>query len=128
MDDSPIKRSKTLDNDNPDITGLSQALAPACKCPRSFDLIIQWLRRDARINQRAHVLIVQTSLWNPPVMGLKQLTYAMGCLKFIARNDLHKMYPAEWNIMKPHFDNALRHSYEQATKRWSARQIMVAFH
>ena len=56
---------------------MSQALAPACKCPRTFDQIIQWLRRDALINQRALVLIVQTSLRNPPMMGLKQLTYSI---------------------------------------------------
>ena len=106
MDDSPIKQMKTLDADNPDIQGLSQALAPACKCPRSFEQITQWLRRDWRINQRALVLIVQTSLRNPPVIGLKQLSYAMECLKFIARNDLHKTYPVEWKIIRTHFDNA----------------------
>ena len=128
LDDSPIKQMKTLDADNPDIQGLSQALAPACKCPRSFEQITQWLRRDWRINQRALVLIVQTSLRNPPVIGLKQLSYAMECLKFIARNDLHKTYPIEWKIIKPHFDNALRLSYEQATKRWSTRKIMVDIH
>ena len=102
LEDSPIKRLKTLDNGNPDITGLSQALAPACKCPRSFDLIIQWLRRDALINQRALVLIVQASLRNPPMLGLKEPTHSIEVLKLIARNKLHTTYPEEWKIMKPH--------------------------
>ena len=80
LDDSPIKRLKTIDNSNPDIEGLSQARAPACKCPRTFDLIIQWMRRDALINQRALVHIIQTSLRNPATSGLKQQTYAIEVL------------------------------------------------
>ena len=128
FEDSPIKRLKTRDSGNPDITGLGQALAPACKCPRSFDQIIQQLRRDALINQRALVLIVQTSLRNPPMMGRKQFAYSIGVWHFIARNKLHTTYPAEWNIMKPHFDQALKLSYEQAKRRWSTRQVMVDFH
>ena len=34
LDESPIKKRKTIDNGQPDIAGLSAALAQACKCPK----------------------------------------------------------------------------------------------
>ena len=40
FDDSPIKMLKIIDDAQPDIAGMSAALAPACKCPILFDLII----------------------------------------------------------------------------------------
>ena len=72
LDESPIEKLKTVDNGQPDIAGLRAALAPACKCPKNFDLIIQWMRRNVLINQRALVHIIQASLRNPAILGLKQ--------------------------------------------------------
>ena len=108
LDHSPIKRLKTIGNSNPDNEGLSAALAPVCKCPRTFDLIIQWIRRHALRDQRALVHIIQASLRNPAILGLKQQTYAIEVLKFIARNNLHTTDTQEWQKCKSHFDHALK--------------------
>ena len=90
LDESPIKKLKTIDNAQLDIPGLSAALAPACKVPKNCDPIIQWMRRGQLIKQRALVHIIQASLRNSAILGLTQQIYAMEVLKFIARNDLHK--------------------------------------
>ena len=53
---------------------------------------------------------------NPPILGLKQQTYAIDVLKLIARNKLHTTYPREWTICKSHVDQALKLSYDKAKK------------
>ena len=116
LDESPIKKVKTIDNGQPGIAGLRAAVAPACKCPKNFDRIIHWMRRDLLINQRALVHIMQASLGNPAILGVKQQIDAMDVFKIVARNDLHKTYPDEWKICKQHSDHTLKLSYEKAKK------------
>ena len=125
---SSIEKLRTIDNAQPDIPGLSATVAPACKVPKNFDLIIQWMRRDQLINHQALVHIMQASLRNPAILGLTQQIYAMELFKCIARNDLHKTYPDEWSICKQHFDHALKLSYAQKQRMMLLDANMVASH